>query len=205
MDRLILEYLPVILRTVPEFAALMAAEQPELEGLWTAQDDVLANQFLLSATDYGIRRWERILKIYPKDTDGLEMRRARVLAVLRLKLPYTLRWLRGWLDDLCGAGNYGLAITDYLIDLDLGFDGIPEAEKLAADIVALLQAVKPANMILDFNSMRRSYGTLVAGGVALTALTVDVYPARQQLESRGGPQIAGYTEYVAVLDAYPTI
>lgn len=63
MDRLIIDYLPAVLCNVPEFKALMAAEQPEIEALWAEQKSVLENQFLVSATELGVKRWERILKI----------------------------------------------------------------------------------------------------------------------------------------------
>ena len=93
MDRQIIDYLPYVLRDVVEYRQLMEAEQPELAALWAAQDKVLADQYIVTATEYGISRWEAILGIYPKDTDGLEMRRARILSMLQLKLPYTKRWL----------------------------------------------------------------------------------------------------------------
>lgn len=206
MDRLLLNYLPQVLREVPELKALMAAEQPEIELLWSTQDDILENQFLVSATEYGVKRWERILKIYPKDTDGLEMRRARVLAILRLKLPYTIRWLRGWLDDLCGISNYGLEIEAYTIALTLGYDNIPEAEKLVQDIMTMLQAAKPSNMVLNLNAMRQAqkgYAALCAATV--TALTVEVWPGVEELETAGGMTATGHTAYFITLDAYPQL
>ena len=206
MDRLLINYLPPVLRDVPELKAIMAAEQPELEQLWSTQDGVLENQFLVSATEYGVKRWERILQIYPKDTDGLEMRRARVLAILRLKLPYTIRWLRQWLDDLCGPGNYGLEVVAYTIALNLGYDTIPEAEKLVQDIMTMLQAAKPANMVLELNAMRQSQkGKFALASVAVTALTMEVWPGVEQLESTGGAVVAGHTAYLLSLDAYPEI
>ena len=176
MDRRIIDYLPPALREVPELAALMAAQQPEIEALWAAQDGALGDQFLVSAADYGISRWERILRIFPKDTDGLEMRRARVLSKLRLQPPYTLPWLRNWLDELCGDGNYELAVTGYAITLSLGLDNLPEADKLAEDIMALLHLAKPANMALDFNGMRKSSGMAAAGGMTGCAVEVEVWP-----------------------------
>jgi len=204
MDRRIIEYLPHVLRSVTEYRELMEAEQPELEALWAAQDAVLADQYVVTANEYGISRWEAMLGIFPKDTDGLEMRRARVLSMLRLKLPYTKRWLAAWLDDLCGEGNYSLAISAYTIMLDLGYDRIPEAEKLAGDIYAMLEAVRPANMVLALNSMRNVNGAVNVTGFTESALHLEVWPAQAELDSSGGVQITGYTEYVYITGAYPT-
>ena len=203
MDRLLIDYLPQVVREVREFKVLMAAQQPVVETIWAAHDDVLENQFLLSATAYGISRWERILGIFPKDTDGLEMRRARVLSILRIRLPYTVRWLRRWLTDLCGEGNFLLEVYPYTISLDLGLDNIPEAEHLVTDLMALLQVAKPANMVLNFNSMRQSTGSVLVGGISEMAATVEVWPARSVLESTGGVQMAGFTEYVVTVETYP--
>nr|DAW60544.1 MAG TPA: tail protein [Caudoviricetes sp.] len=181
----------------------MEAEQPELAALWAAQDKVLADQYIVTATEYGISRWEAILGIYPKDTDGLEMRRARILSMLQLKLPYTKRWLANWLNDLCGAGNYDLAITAYSIVIDLGYDLIPEAEKLAGDIYTMLAAVRPANMVLELNGMRNISGAANVAAITECALDMEVWPAQAELDSSGGVQITGYTEYVYTADAYP--
>lgn len=104
------------------------------------------------------------------------MRRTRVLAILRLKLPYTLRWLRNWLDELCGIGNYALSVSPYIIALDLGYDNIPEAENLASDIMSMLQTVKPANMVLDFNAQRQSNGAVVIGGITEVSALLEVFP-----------------------------
>jgi len=104
------------------------------------------------------------------------MRRVRVLTKLRLKLPYTLRWLRNWLDELCGGDKYELAVNEYTIALNLGLDNIPEADKLIEDIMALLYVVKPANMVLDFNGMRHTNGAVVVGGMAEYAVVLEVWP-----------------------------
>ena len=66
MDRQIIDYLPYVLRDVVEYRQLMEAEQPELAALWAAQDKVLADQYIVTATEYGISRWEAILGIYPR-------------------------------------------------------------------------------------------------------------------------------------------
>ena len=176
MDRQLIEHLPVVLRDVPEFSVLMEAWQPELLTAWAAQDGVLENQFVQTATEYGIRRWESILRIFPKDTDTLEMRRARILAAFRLKLPYTVRWLRNWLDEVCGAGNYRLDIVEYLITLALELDSIPDVDELAENIIGFLHYIKPANMLMNYSGMRQVTGTMAVGGISEMSVTLEVWP-----------------------------
>jgi hypothetical protein len=175
-ERRLIEYLPGVLQDVREYKALMFAEQPEIPRLFIEIQRALDNQFVETSDEYGIKRREEILKIVPLGTDELDTRRARVLLALGLKLPYTLRWLENWLGELCGEGNYGLYVADYDIDLDLSYDTVPEPEKITADVVRTLLAVKPANMTLSCNALRRSDAELLIGGTSKYALTVDVYP-----------------------------
>lgn len=90
MDRRLLDYLPPVLREVLEFQTINAANEPEIEVAWDAAALLLANQFLETADENGVAVWERELKIYPKDTDTLEVRKARIKAMWNLELPYTV-------------------------------------------------------------------------------------------------------------------
>ena len=106
MDRRMLEYLPRILRDVWEVLAYTDGQQWAFDQAWLSAERVMANQFILDADDYGLSRWERMLKIIPKADDTLEIRRNRILLRLREKLPFTLRMLRKQLKLLCGEGKY---------------------------------------------------------------------------------------------------
>ena len=112
MDRKLLDYLPPVLREVLEFQAINAANEPEISIAWDALALVLANQFLDTATASGVTVWERELNIRPKDTDTLEVRKARIKALWNLELPYTLPWLKNWLTGLCGELGHEESIVD---------------------------------------------------------------------------------------------
>ena len=78
MDRRLLDYLPPVLREVLEFQAINEANEPEISLAWDALALVLANQFLDTADSSGVSVWEKELRIFPKDTDTLEVRKARI-------------------------------------------------------------------------------------------------------------------------------
>lgn len=80
MDRRLLNYLPPVLREVLEFIIINEANEPEIALAWDAVTRVLANQFLEDADEDGVAMWERELELYPKDTDTLEVRKARIKA-----------------------------------------------------------------------------------------------------------------------------
>ena len=113
MDRKLLDYLPPVLREVLEFQAINAANEPEISIAWDALALVLAAS--------GVAVWERELNIRPKDTDTLEVRKARIKALWNLEMPYTLPWLKNWLTGLCGELGHEESIVDYTINIQLDY------------------------------------------------------------------------------------
>lgn len=110
MDRHLLNYLPPVLREVLEFQIINGANEPEISLAWDAITRVLANQFLEDADEDGVAVWEQELRLFPKDTDTLEARKARIKAKWNLELPYTLRWLKtGW--RACAARTVTLFLS----------------------------------------------------------------------------------------------
>lgn len=100
MERKLIDYLPYVIRDYAEFQGIMGSEQPEIEKAWNTTDDLLDNQFIPTAGNMGLSRWEKILGITPKGTDSLEDRRFRILTRINEELPYTLPQLRNILETL---------------------------------------------------------------------------------------------------------
>ena len=80
----LVSYLPPFMAKYREPAAALEAEDPEFLLAWSAADRILNNRFLSTADEYGISRFEKMLKIYPDKADDIETRRTRVL--LRWKI-----------------------------------------------------------------------------------------------------------------------
>ena len=75
----LVSYLPPYLQEYnQETVAALEAENPEFRLIWEASDRVLYNEFIATADEYGISRFEKILNILPSKEDTLESRRARV-------------------------------------------------------------------------------------------------------------------------------
>lgn len=158
MERKLIDYLPYIVRDYAEFQGITGAEQPEFENAWAAVDDLLNNQFITTAGNLGLSRWEKILGITPKGTDTLDDRRFRVLTRLNEELPYTLPQLRLILETLCGAGNYSAIVEKgtYILVVKIGL----AAKKNFSDVEALLQRVVPANMVVDLSQLYNTHAEL---------------------------------------------
>lgn len=146
MDRLLIDYVPHVLRTVKEFKALMDTEQPEIDVLWGRLYDVLADQFVLDATGYGVARWEAILSLYPRGTDTLEQRKLAILARLNEKLPYTIRRLEQLLEVLCGADGFTVRLrhNEYTLAVVIEL----KVKDMLEDVGRLLHRVCPANLVI---------------------------------------------------------
>ena len=107
MERKLIDYLPYVVQEFKEFQGITSGEQPEFDLVWDAHD-----QFINTMDNYGLSRWEEILRLVPKATDSLNVRRFRVLSRLNERLPYTLPQLRNILQTLCGKGNFTAEIQD---------------------------------------------------------------------------------------------
>lgn len=143
-DRFLIDYLPPYMQEYLEIQAIMRTEQPEIDDLWSAAENTFANQFIMDATEYGVVRWERMLKITPKATDTLDERKFRILARLNQELPYTLTRLKELLTLLCGEGGFTIDLQAnlYHIDIKLGVGN----HSNYGEVERMLNAMIPANM-----------------------------------------------------------
>lgn len=119
LDRKLIDYLPPVLQSVMEFAAITGAQQPEIEAAWDALNLVMDNQFIDTATDAGITIWEKELGIVPLATDTLDDRKQRLKTAWTCGVVYTYNWLVNWLKTSCGKSNPMPTINDYTLRVSL--------------------------------------------------------------------------------------
>lgn len=162
------DYLPNYLNEYSEMNAALKAEEPEFVLLWNAADRVLENQFIDTADEYGISRFEKVMGIQPLIEDSIDVRRARVKSKWISLLPYTLKMLIQKLIILCGGEDFQV-IKKY----DRYIIRIVTHLRLYGDILRLrelLEEMIPANMVIDsFNStaIRPDFGAAVYTGVSV--------------------------------------
>lgn len=119
LDRKLIDYLPPVLQSVMEFAAITGAQQPEIEAAWDALNLVMDNQFIDTATEAGVTVWEKELNIVPLATDTLEDRKQRLKTAWTYGVVYTYNWLVNWLKASCGESNPLPTINDYTLRVSL--------------------------------------------------------------------------------------
>lgn len=123
----------------------MEAEQITAEKVWTDAENTLADQFVQTATENGVKRYEKILSIVPKGTYTLDERKFNVLARMNEQLPYTEVQLNSLLTALCGEEGYFLKIDadayEVIVKLALVNENNVDA------VIELLDKIVPANMV----------------------------------------------------------
>lgn len=143
-DRKLIHYLPSFMQEYTELAAIMKTEQPEIDNLWNSAEQALANQFVLDATENGVKRWESMLSISPKGTDTLDERKFRILTKMNQELPYTLRKLEHMLTNLCGVGGFFIEVfaAEYHVEVKLAVGN----HNNYSEVENILNKMIPANM-----------------------------------------------------------
>ncbi len=96
-------YQPPLVRNQREMRYIAEAENPEFNWLYGILDTAMKDQFILTATETGISRWEKILKIKPPAGSTLEQRRAAVLARLLARIPINLEVVRQVVETYLGV------------------------------------------------------------------------------------------------------
>ena len=204
MDRKLLDYLPPVLREVAEFQAINEANEPELVLAWDALELVMDNQFLDSADENGVRMWEWELKIRPKDTDSLELRKMRIRAMWGMQPPYTLPWLRKWITGLCGEQGHQEWTDEYQIHIQLDHSVLENGNDLRREITALLLMVRPTNMLMEVASHLETDGAVTVGACSEMTGRMEVWPMLvTEMESVGAVATGGVQEYRTKLEVYP--
>ena len=158
MRKKLQDYLPPILLKTYEFPLLCETEQPEIDRLHDAADAVLDAQFLSTAGEYAIQRYEKIFGVVPQDTDTLDERRFKVLTRINTQLPFSVRRLRQQLETLCGADGYKLELHGdrYTLTVKVALT----AKRNQQAVEELLADIVPANMVCTTSLLYNQHADL---------------------------------------------
>lgn len=158
MRKKLQDYLPPILLKTYEFPLLCETEQPEIDRLHDAADAVLDAQFLSTAGEYAISRYEKIFGVVPQDTDTLDERRFKVLAKINAQLPFSVRRLRQQLETLCGEDGYKLEVGGgkYTLAVKVALT----AKRNQQAVEELLADIVPANMVCTTSLLYNQHADL---------------------------------------------
>lgn len=147
MKKELISYIPGVLLDTYEFPLLCLAEQPEFNRFYEASDEVLDSQFIETAPEKAIARYEEIFGIIAKDTESIEERRLRLLERINERLPYTIRRLQSMLDSVYGEGVCSVSMDYANYALTVSVD-VSQRNSLNEE---LFKRVVPANILLTLS------------------------------------------------------
>jgi hypothetical protein len=163
-ERKLLDWLPPLFRETDGYRVLFeGAGQPEIDPLWAMIDTLWDEQFIQSASEQGVLRWEGLTGLPP--AGSLEERRNAVLARVKEMPPFTEEHLIQALEALCGAG-WVTAVTD--VERCRLTVRIPPRGPAGA-VSDMLARRLPANIALDLDFYYATHNRLGAyrhGGLA---------------------------------------
>lgn len=144
-------YFPDVLANAVEFTEYADVVEPELDILIRLMIKRALDTFVFDLDEEGAERWERMLKLSPRNSDTLEDRRTAILAAITPNTPYTYRKLEIILDDICGEGNYGIDLrhNQYYIKILVAL-GVKRQRQIAE---YMLRCVLPANLTIEVRLM----------------------------------------------------
>lgn len=143
------KYLPTFISSVKEFKELDKVVSIELDEIHAKLEQIQNNQFIESANDEGLRRYEKMLDIV--HADDLETRKFNILNKYNSTIPFTLRWLNNTLTTTLGNGNFLLDMDykRYTLTISIAACKEQHIETLYKD----LRSKIPCNVVLTITTL----------------------------------------------------
>lgn len=200
-------YLPPFMQKYKEPVAALKAEEPEFNVIWKAADRVLYNHFISTADEYGISRYEKMLKIFPSTDDTLESRRSRVQSKWFNMIPYTWKVLLSKLTVLCGDTDFSLTNNfkeGYTLFVDTDLELYGQVEELENIINTMI----PENIVVISKNNIPCIAkgvVLFGGGICFTNMFELTNDFKEVYEIQSAAAFGGgivQTEMIKATDAF---
>ncbi|WP_330163262.1 putative phage tail protein [Paenibacillus woosongensis] len=165
----IMQYLPVLYHDVVDFVELTETESQEWISVEKAINQLLDDQFVVSASMQAIKRREKILGIQADPaTETLEFRRKRLINRYSTKPPFTVRYLQRQLDFLVGAGLTIVSVDPqaFMLTVTTNLDDAA----VFKEVEHTVKVLKPANMIYQ---QQTSLGDVIGLEERITGKEID--------------------------------
>lgn len=141
-------YLPPFLQEYEELSSCLNAEDPEFILVWNGTERVLKNAFIETADEYGLKRFEKLLGIFPSKEDDIESRRSRIFSRWFTTLPYTFRVFIRRMELLCGGRDF--IVTKYFTEeYRLEIESYMEQFGQVAELEHMIDTIVPCNMVVN--------------------------------------------------------
>ncbi|ACQ54693.1 TPA: putative phage tail protein [Clostridium botulinum] len=204
MKKKLIDFLPPQISDIEEFKNIMATENIELELIKKGQERILKENFIDTATDYGIKHKEQLFKIRADlVNDTLEFRKLRIKNRKMDKMPITQRSLEHKLKTLFGEGNYKVEVLndEYVLKVEINtFDW-----SMFNEIIDNFRYIIPCNMMLNSTLVQKISTSIYYASAITSGEEITVYPwMPKDITSKGKVNIAmGSNTGVENITIYP--
>jgi len=164
-----MQYLPDLYHDVVDFVELTETESQEWIRIEQAINQLLDDQFIVSASMQAIKRREKILGIQADPaTETLEFRRKRLINRYSTKPPFTVRHLQRQLDFMVGAGLTIVSVDPlaFMLTVTTNLDDAA----VFKEVEHTVKMLKPANMIYQ---QQTSLGDVIGLEERITGKEID--------------------------------
>ncbi|OSA84113.1 hypothetical protein B2H84_03230 [Clostridium botulinum] len=204
MKKKLIDFLPPQISDIEEFKQITSTEDGELELLEKGQQRILKENFVDTATEYGIKHRETLFKIRADLlNDTLEFRKLRIKNRKMDKMPITHRALEYKLNTIFGKGNYKVEVlnNEYVLKVEINtFDW-----SMFNEIIDNFRYIIPCNMMLSSTLVQKINTNIYYASVITSGEEITVYPwMPKDITSRGKVNIAmGSNTGVENITVYP--
>ena len=151
-------YLPDTVRELQEFQKLGEIEGAILEETAEAKDELVDNQWILTARRSGLLRLAKMMGFLGAEKMETEELREELLYRWNSRSPYTYFHLQDWLNGCLGEGKYRVNLEQEKYRLQLVLElSVKEKQNF---LEKHLRKIVPANLILDVDLNVNTYGDL---------------------------------------------
>lgn len=139
------KHLPPQVYTIREFGDIDKSISPELNSIDGNIRGLENNQFIQTANDKGLARYERMFEV-PTDSN-IDIRRLNIMNLYNSKANYTNRWLRQYLSTVVGESEYLVLLNGFSLTISISMGKANLRDKIYED----LRNKIPANIALTVN------------------------------------------------------
>lgn len=159
------DYVPSIYKDVTEMEVIVGVNDELLDNEEEILDDLENSQFIVNAPEHAVSEYEKLLNIYPLNTDSIEFRRVRIMNRLSMTPPFSLPYLREKLNTIIGVGKYNCYI-DY-DNYTLYVESSATNQSYVNETYVTINKLKPANIVF-INKPLIVYNNNVSEQIELT-------------------------------------
>lgn len=141
------KYLPEFISNIREFQELDKACSVEIDKLRNKLQQLQDNQFIETAHEEGLRKYEQLLNL--NSTNDIELRRFNILNKYNSTIPFSMMWLRNMLNTTIGRGDFLMEVDNVRYTMTIGV--VKSKEHLIEILMKDLRKKIPANMVLNIN------------------------------------------------------